>query len=384
MPSTNIAALIVAAGRGSRVGSDVPKQYLTVNNVPILRKTAALFLDHPAINDVLVVIHEDDASLYGQAIDGLELLPSVTGGASRQESVRRGLEALVPRKPDYVLIHDGARPFVTAETITNVIHKLAEFDGAIAAIPVSDTLKRTDGKKITGTVSRDQLWRAQTPQGFRFDAILGAHRRAMGAALTDDAAVAEADGLSVAIVEASEANFKVTTVHDLERANILSATPSQIRIGNGFDVHKFGPGDHVMLCGIRIPHTSGLVGHSDADVAIHALVDALLGSVGLGDIGEHFPPSESKWAGADSALFLKHAKTLVRNKAGQISNVDLTIICERPKLGPFKTSMRNNIAALLSVDPGQVNVKATTTEKLGFTGRQEGIAVQAVASVILS
>jgi len=386
MPDPTTAALIVAAGRGSRFGQPIPKQYATLAGEPLLRHTARAFVDHPRVDMVQVVIHPNDTALYEQATGGLALEHPVSGGATRQESVLNGLTALAPLRPQQVLIHDAARPLVSAEIIERTLDALAADSGAIAAVPVHDTLKHAaeGAATIEHTVSRDRLWRAQTPQTFRFDDILMAHRAAADEALTDDAAVAEHVGLSVALIEGAEDNFKVTTNQDLLRAErIMDAKQtSTMRVGTGFDVHRFAPdGDRVMLCGVAVSHHKSLAGHSDADVGLHALVDALLGAIAAGDIGDHFPPSDARWAGADSSVFLEYARDLVAEAKGVIENVDLTLICERPRIGPHREVMRERIAELLAIPVGQVSVKATTTEGLGFTGRGEGIAAQAMASV---
>jgi 2-C-methyl-D-erythritol 4-phosphate cytidylyltransferase/2-C-methyl-D-erythritol 2,4-cyclodiphosphate synthase len=286
--------------------------------------------------------------------------------------------------PDLVLIHDGARPFLDRPVIDRVLAGLGAHEGAIAALPVRDTVKRGDGTRIAGTIDRNAMWRAQTPQGFHFKPIVAAHRAAAGAELSDDAAVAECAGMAVALVEGSEDNFKVTTMDDLARAErLLAARCADIRTGQGFDVHAFGPGDQVWLCGVAVPHNHGLVGHSDADVGLHALTDAILGAIGAGDIGMHFPPSDPRWRGAPSHRFLRHAADLVAAAGGSIAHVDVTVICERPKVGPHREAMTSRIAEILGIDRGRVSVKATTTEKLGFTGRGEGIAAQAVATIRL-
>jgi 2-C-methyl-D-erythritol 4-phosphate cytidylyltransferase/2-C-methyl-D-erythritol 2,4-cyclodiphosphate synthase len=283
-----------------------------------------------------------------------------------------------------VLIHDGARPFVAAAVIERVLAALADGPGAIAALPVVDTLKQADGGRIAGTRDRSGLWGAQTPQGFRFAEILAAHRAAAGEDLTDDAAVAERAGLAVTLVEGSRENMKVTSQDDLAVAERwLRGAQEETRVGQGFDVHAFGPGGHVTLCGIRVPHDAGLVGHSDADVGLHALTDAILGALGAGDIGSHFPPSDPQWRGTDSGRFLVHARDLVAAQGGRLLHLDVTLICERPKIGPHRDAMVARIAGLLDLPAGRVNVKATTTEKLGFTGRGEGIAAQAVATIAL-
>ncbi len=382
MPSC--IALIVAAGSGQRFGAERPKQYLDLAGKPILRHTVEAFLRHPQVSAVRVVINPAFRDLYETAVAGLGLPEPVAGGASRQDSVRNGLEALAESAPDLVLIHDAARPLIDAATISAVIAALDQQPAAIAAVPVADTLKRGRDGVVADTVDRSGLWRAQTPQGFRFPEILAAHCAVAGLELTDDAAVAERAGLPVALVPAKEENFKVTTPDDLTRAaQSLDAGLSDIRTGTGFDVHRFTDGDHVTLCGVRVPHTQTLEGHSDADVGLHALTDAILGALCAGDIGSHFPPSDPQWRGADSARFLKHAADLVADRGGKIAHVDVTVICERPKVGPHREAMVARIAEILGMDPGRVSVKATTTERLGFTGRGEGIAAQAVATVRL-
>jgi len=393
LPDHPTAALIVAAGRGIRAGGDLPKQYQALAGRAVLYHSARAFADHPAIDAVRVVIHPNDRALYDQAVAGLALLPPVDGGAERQDSVRLGLESLAELRPARVLIHDAARPLVAPGIIHRTLQALDRAAGAIAAVPVADTLKRGADGKVARTVSRDGLWRAQTPQGFAFEPILAAHRALAGEKLTDDAAVAERGGLAVELVMGAEDNFKITSAEDLDRAERLMRAArgdgGELRMATGFDVHRFGPGDRVMLGGIAIPHDHGLVGHSDADVALHALTDALLGTIGAGDIGQHFPPSDPQWRGADSARFLQHAARLVAKRGGRIVHVDLTIICERPKIGPHGRAMAQRIAALLGpvmIDErsDRVSVKATTTEGLGFTGRREGIAAQAAATIRLA
>ncbi|KAA0683961.1 bifunctional 2-C-methyl-D-erythritol 4-phosphate cytidylyltransferase/2-C-methyl-D-erythritol 2,4-cyclodiphosphate synthase [Roseomonas genomospecies 6] len=377
-------ALIVAAGSGQRFGAEQPKQYLDLAGKPVLRHTVEAFLRHPKVSAVRVVINPAFRDLYDAAVAGLDLPEPVAGGASRQDSVRNGLEALADSAPDRVLIHDAARPLIDAATIDAVVAALDSHPAALAAVPVADTLKRGEAGLVTGTVDRSGLWRAQTPQGFRFPEILAAHRDAAGLELTDDAAVAERAGLPVALVPAREENFKVTTPDDLTRAaRALDDALSDIRTGTGFDVHRFAEGDHVTLCGVRVPHSHALDGHSDADVGLHALTDAILGALCAGDIGSHFPPSDPQWRGADSALFLKHAAELVTARGGRIAHVDVTIICERPKVGPHREAMTARVAEILGMPADRVSVKATTTERLGFTGRGEGIAAQAVATVRL-
>jgi 2-C-methyl-D-erythritol 4-phosphate cytidylyltransferase/2-C-methyl-D-erythritol 2,4-cyclodiphosphate synthase len=398
MNVTRIAAVIVAAGRGSRAGSALgaPKQYLPIGGKAVLAHTVRCFLGHPRIATVQVVIHPEDRDSYGAAIAGLTgpLRPPVPGGATRQDSVRCGLEALAGEAPDLVLVHDAARPFLDADVIDRVVGALADWDGVVPALAVADTIKRTDAKgRISGTVDRAGLWRAQTPQGFAFAPLLAAHRAAAEAGrsdFTDDAALAEWRGLTVTVVPGSERNRKITTAEDIVMAEREFAAPRgfeavvpDVRTGTGFDVHRFAPGDHVWLGGVRIPHSARLEGHSDADVALHALTDALLGAIGDGDIGKHFPPSDARWKGAASHLFLADAARRVNERGGRISNVDLTILCEAPRVGPHREAMRTEIARILRIDVDRVGVKATTTEGLGFTGRREGIAAMATATVIL-
>ena len=334
--------------------------------------------------NVLVAIRPEDRALFDRSVSGLAVLPPVAGGAARQDSVRLGLEALVAFRPHRVLIHDGARPFPDEQLVDRVLDGLDKAVAAIPCLPLRDTIKRVEGGTIRATIDRSALWRAQTPQGFHFDAILAAHRAAIGRELTDDAAVAETAGLVPLIVDGSEDNLKVTTAEDLAAAErLLAARQGDVRVGQGFDVHPFAPGDHLWICGVRIPHGMSLVGHSDADVGLHALTDAVLGAIGAGDIGMHFPPSDPRWRGAVSDQFLRHAADLVRARGGAVAAVDVTVICERPKIAPYRAAMVERIAAILGITPDRVSVKATTTEKLGFTGRAEGIAAQAVATVRL-
>jgi 2-C-methyl-D-erythritol 4-phosphate cytidylyltransferase / 2-C-methyl-D-erythritol 2,4-cyclodiphosphate synthase len=377
-------ALVVAAGRGTRLGGPLPKQYLPLAGRPLLRYSLDALTSHPGIAAVRVVFNPDDAAQYEAAAAGLALLPPVAGGAARQDSVRLGLESLSARPPDRVLIHDGARPFIDHATIDRVLGALDAAPGAIPALPLRDTVKRGRDGSVAETLERAELWRAQTPQGFHYAAILAAHRQAAGRDLPDDAAVAERAGSAVRLVAGSEENFKVTTGDDLRQAErLLAARQGDIRTGQGFDVHAFGPGDHLWLCGIKLAHERGLVGHSDGDVGLHALTDALLGTLGAGDIGLHFPPSDPQWRGAASHRFLRHAADLVAAAGGSVGHVDVTLICERPKIAPHRDAMVARIAEILGIDRRRVSVKATTTERLGFTGRGEGIAAQAVATVRL-
>jgi 2-C-methyl-D-erythritol 4-phosphate cytidylyltransferase/2-C-methyl-D-erythritol 2,4-cyclodiphosphate synthase len=379
-------AVIVAAGRGTRLGGDLPKQYLRLAGRPILRYSLETFAAHPEIRRVVAVIHPADRDLFENAGADLDLAEPVSGGDTRQESVRRGLESLESDPPDQVLIHDAARPFLTAALIDRLLAALEEAEGALPALPVVDSLKRGAEGLITGEVERQDLWRAQTPQAFHYGPVLSAHRAARGAALTDDAAVARLAGLRVRLVPGLEENVKVTESADLEAAErrLGSQTPRcEVRVGQGFDVHRFAAGDHVTICGLRIDHDASLAGHSDADVGLHAITDAILGALAAGDIGDHFPPSDPRWEGADSARFLAFAGDLVRDAGGQILHLDATIICQEPRIGPHREAMRARIAEILSIDPARVPVKATTTERLGFTGRKEGIAAQATATLEL-
>ena len=379
----NSIAIIVAAGQGVRAGDGLPKQYRAIGGKPVLRWSVETALAHPDIDAVQVVIAPDHAAFCADALAGLDLLPPVDGGSTRQASVHRALRAVAIHQPRKVLIHDAARPFVSPQIISGVCAALDEHDGAIPAIAVADTLKHVEQGSITRTLPRDGVFSAQTPQGFRFNAILSAHDAAAGKEFTDDAAIAEGAGLSVVTVPGSRMNFKLTTQEDFVTAEMLLSSRASARTGSGFDVHRFCAGDHVWLCGVRVPHDHGLEGHSDADVGLHALTDAILGAAALGDIGQHFPPTEPRWKGAASHLFLSHAASLLRDRGGEISNVDVTIICERPKVAPHREVMARRIAEILAIDIGRVSVKATTTEGLGFTGRREGIAAQATATVLL-
>ncbi len=386
---TGCVALVVAAGRGRRFGGQAPKQYRLLGGRPMLRHSLVRFLKHPGVDAVGAVIHPGDRDLFDRAVEGLDLLAPVPGGETRQESVFRGLKGLAGLAPAKVLIHDAARPLVGKGVISRTIAALEGAPGALPALPVSDTLKRAaDGAGelsrviVAATVDRQGLWRAQTPQGFRFPEILEAHHRFADREFTDDAAVAEHAGLAVALVEGDEDNLKVTTEADLERAERLLGT-GQLLTGTGFDVHRFGPGDHLWLCGVKIPFEKGLEGHSDADVGLHALCDALFGAIGAGDIGSHFPPGDPRWLDASSEVFLRRAAELVAEEGGVITNVDVTLICERPLVAPHRDGMIGRIAEILDLAARRVSVKGTTTEGLGFAGRGEGIAAQAVATVRL-
>ncbi|MEX1035629.1 MAG: bifunctional 2-C-methyl-D-erythritol 4-phosphate cytidylyltransferase/2-C-methyl-D-erythritol 2,4-cyclodiphosphate synthase [Sneathiella sp.] len=377
-------ALIVAAGKGLRTGMSFPKQYIEIAGKTILRRSIDAFLEHPSIDNVCVVINSADRALYDNATTDLELLPPVIGGAERQESVSNGLESLTDLSPDFVLIHDAARPFVSKALISRCLDALKTAEAVLPSLPLIDSLKTFSNGKITGAVNRDEIVAAQTPQGFAFAQILAAHRAFEGEKLTDDTALAARAGMEVAMVEGEAANFKITTAADIEATERqIIRTLGDIRTGFGFDVHAFETGDRLWLGGVEIPHDRKLKGHSDADVALHALTDALLGAVSAGDIGAHFPPSDPQWKGAASDRFLQHAARLIAEKGGVVSHVDLTIICEAPKIGPHRAAMKERIADLLNISTERVSIKGTTTEKLGFTGRGEGIAAQAVATVRL-
>ena len=372
-----IAAILVAAGSGSRFGGETPKQFFPLAGKPVIRHAAEALA---ACASLLLPVGEADP--INAALAGIEHLPPVPGGATRQDSVLAGLEALVPYAPDIVLVHDAARPFIPAGTVPALLAALQDHPGAIPGQPVADTLKRVQSGVIAATVLRDGLFRAQTPQAFRFGVLLTAHRSGVAGA-TDDAALVEAAGGRVAIVPGSEDNIKLTYPEDflrLERAMTAHLLP---RVGTGFDVHVLVAGRPLMLCGVAVPHDKGLSGHSDADVGIHALCDAIYGALAEGDIGRHFPPSEAAWKDADSARFLRHAAARIIARGGALANADVTLICERPKIAPHADAMRARLADLLGVDAGRISVKATTTEKLGFTGRGEGIAAQAAVTLLV-
>ncbi|ASC06510.1 bifunctional 2-C-methyl-D-erythritol 4-phosphate cytidylyltransferase/2-C-methyl-D-erythritol 2,4-cyclodiphosphate synthase [Acetobacter pasteurianus] len=381
-----VAAILLAAGTGSRyaatTGSSIPKQYVLLAGQPVIRHAAQALLPH-----VTSIQPVGDPASLNEALEGLKILPPVAGGETRQASVRAGLEALdkLPEaeKPDIVLVHDGARPYVTAQVISNVVSALGQHPGAIPAVPVADTLKREKDGVIDGTVPRDHLYRAQTPQGFRFGLFLDLHRGAASVSATDDAKLLEDAGFSVALVAGDEDNIKLTYEGDLVRLERLIGPTLLPRVGLGYDVHAFEEGRPLILCGITVPHTKGLAGHSDADVGIHALCDAIYGALAEGDIGRHFPPSQNEWKNADSARFLVHAGQRIRERGGMLVNADLTLICERPKIGPHSEAMRKRLADLLEVDVDRISVKATTSERLGFTGREEGIACTATVSVLV-
>lgn len=396
MTDVDTAVIVVAAGRGSRAQTSpatTPKQYRVLAGMTVLGRTLKALLDHSAVTTIVPVIHPDDRPMFDDVCKhlGRSIAPPVHGGATRQASVHAGLQALKNNPPRNVLIHDGARPFLPQDLIDRVIDSLAENEGALPALPVSDTLKRGKNGKVGETVPRDDLFAAQTPQGFQYTAILAAHEAAAAAGrndFTDDAAIAEWHGLPIALVRGAAGNTKLTSNEDFAMAEHLlrengNAPGGDWRFGHGYDVHCFTIGDHVTLCGIDVPHERKLDGHSDADVGLHALTDAILGAIGDGDIGTHFPPSDPQWNGAESHVFLSDAASRVQAKGGRIANVDVTIICEEPRIGPHREAMCSRIAEILDIDVGRVSVKATTSEGLGFTGRREGIAAQATASVWL-
>ncbi len=375
-----IAALILAAGRGQRFEEDLPKQYYILEGRPILRHSLALFSAHPAVTTIQTVIHPDDRTLYNESARGFDLSSPVFGGETRQDSVRMGLESLARENPDLVLIHDGARPFVDFGVIDRVLTGLESTPAVIPAISIRDTIKRSDGNgQVVETVDRSNLYASQTPQGFEFSRIFEAHHQARGENLTDDAAVARKAGLSVRIVKGDSANVKITSKADLLYKK--SRGGGDIRTGSGFDVHGFKEGDQISLCGVDIPCDSALRGHSDADVALHAVTDALLGAIGAGDIGAHFPADEIEWKDRESEYFVRHTCTLVQAMGGEITNVDLSLICEKPKINAYRSHMSARLAEILDLPVSRVNIKATTTEGLGFTGRREGIAATATATV---
>ncbi|WP_420863617.1 bifunctional 2-C-methyl-D-erythritol 4-phosphate cytidylyltransferase/2-C-methyl-D-erythritol 2,4-cyclodiphosphate synthase [Algirhabdus cladophorae] len=374
------SAVIVAAGRGTRAGGTEPKQWQLLKMRTVAQWSVAAFMDHSQIDQICLVIHPDDADHAAQIFRGVDVT-LVHGGATRDASVLCGLQALADHAPELVLIHDVARPCVSAAIISDVIAALAHSGGAAPALPVTDALWQGRDSIVTGTQDRTGLYRAQTPQGFEYAAILAAHLAHDGPA-ADDVAVARSAGLDVAIVPGAESNLKITHPADFARAAAYLEGPMDIRTGNGFDVHRFGPGDHVVLCGVNVPHGRGLQGHSDADVGMHAVTDAIYGALGDGDIGQHFPPSDPQWKGAASDIFLRHAVNLAAQRGYRIGNVDCTLICEFPKIGPHQAAMKAAMAQIMDLDVSRVSVKATTSERLGFAGREEGIAALATATLL--
>jgi 2-C-methyl-D-erythritol 4-phosphate cytidylyltransferase / 2-C-methyl-D-erythritol 2,4-cyclodiphosphate synthase len=383
-----VAAVVVAAGRGLRAGGDVPKQYRQILSEPVIRPSLAAFAGHQDVAVVQPVIHPEDAALFAAASSGLALLAPVHGAATRQGSVRAGLEALAGRQPEIVLVHDAARPFASPALIARAIEAARNHGAAVPVLPVADTVKTVNAAgAVTGTIDRAPLRLVQTPQAFGFAALLDAHRRAHAAGrddFTDDAALAEWAGLTVATFEGEAANVKLTTNEDFARAEAAKlAALGDVRTGFGFDVHQFGDGDHVMLGGVRVPHRQGLSGHSDADVVLHALVDAILGALSDGDIGVHFPPTDPQWRGASSDRFFAFAVERVRSRGGRIAHLDMTVVCEAPRIGPHRDAIRARVAEIAGLPIERVAVKATTSEKMGFTGRGEGMAAFANATVRL-
>ena len=372
------AAIIVAAGRGTRAGGDLPKQWQTLAGKSVVAHSIAAFAG--LVDQIILVIHPDDHAYAEGLRAGVQI---VEGGSTRDQSVRNALEALNGTGITKVLIHDGARPLLSADIIQCLLAALIQHKGAAPALRVTDALWRGENGLVSGTQDRDALFRAQTPQAFHFDAVLAAHRAHLGPA-ADDVEVARAYGIEVAIVGGDESNLKLTYAADFARAKriLKDRSPMDIRLGNGFDVHAFCPGDHLWLCGVQISHTRGLLGHSDADVGMHALTDAIYGALAAGDIGRHFPPSDPQWKGAASHIFLNHAITLARSRGYTLSNADITLICEHPKIGPHASAMQTELARIMGVDPARISVKATTSEHLGFTGREEGIAAIATAALV--
>ena len=373
-------AIIVAAGRGTRAGGEIPKQWQVLGSQTVAAHALTTFARHPLVDQIILVIHPDELEMQPWP---KELpLHVVVGGTTRRASVLAGLEA-AEGIATQVLIHDAARPLVTHDIIDAVLDALTNYAGAAPAVAVTDTLWHGASDVVTGLQDRAGLYRAQTPQGFHLAPLLAAHRASNDDA-TDDVAVARAAGLDVAIVPGDEQNIKITTPGDFARAAKLMGQTMDVRCGNGYDVHRFGPGDHVWLCGVKIPHGRGLQGHSDADVGMHAVTDAIYGALGMGDIGQHFPPSDPQWKGAESHIFLTHAKDLATQQGYQISNIDCTLVCEHPKIGPHQTAMKSALAAIMGLSADRISVKATTSERLGFTGREEGIASIATATLVKS
>jgi 2-C-methyl-D-erythritol 4-phosphate cytidylyltransferase/2-C-methyl-D-erythritol 2,4-cyclodiphosphate synthase len=392
-PAPKVAAIIVAAGRGSRFGGDLPKQYARLAGEMMLTRTLRAFLDHPSVDFVQVVIGADDRAWYDEAVSGLRS-PKLSGsaqagGETRQLSVLAGLDAVTASwevEADIVLIHDAARPFVSAGLIDRAIAAAAAHGAAVPGLPVTDTIVVTKDGDVHSPTDRSSLRAIQTPQAFRRAVIAPAHveaKRRGERDHTDDGSVARAAGHAVHVCEGDAANVKITTQDDLKRAEAALARPMVSRTGQGFDVHAFGPGDHVMLCGVRVPHDQGFIAHSDGDVALHALTDALLAAMADGDIGRHFPPSDPQWRGTSSDRFLAFAAERLRARGGVIDLLDVTLMCERPKIGPHADAMRARVAEIAGVVVGDVSVKATTTERLGFTGRGEGVAALASVTVRL-
>jgi 2-C-methyl-D-erythritol 4-phosphate cytidylyltransferase / 2-C-methyl-D-erythritol 2,4-cyclodiphosphate synthase len=374
-----IAAIIVAAGRGTRAGGALPKQWQNLRAEPVISHTFKALRPH--VDLICVVLHQDDLSRW----ESLHLTADciAIGGTTREASVFAGLQTLRAFSPSKVLIHDAARPLVSAKIIQDVIAALDGHNGAAPALPVTDALWTGRDGAVSGTMDRNGLFRAQTPQGFNFQAIYEAHQN-LNSPAADDVAVARAAGIEVAIVDGCERNLKITTADDFLRADNMLGSDMDVRTGNGYDVHRFGEGDHVWLCGVKVPHNRSLQGHSDADVGMHAITDAIYGALGMGDIGQHFPPTDPQWKGAESHIFLRHAVGLAKENGFRISNVDCTLVCEYPKIGPNQPAMKAALAAIMGLGTDRISVKATTSERLGFTGREEGIAAIATATLVKS
>jgi 2-C-methyl-D-erythritol 4-phosphate cytidylyltransferase / 2-C-methyl-D-erythritol 2,4-cyclodiphosphate synthase len=388
----SVVAVIVAGGSGLRAGGGLPKQYQLVGGKPVIRWTLEAFLNHPLITRVQTVIGRGHEALFASATEGLpSLLIPVIGGGSRQDSCREGLEACGRMECSKVLIHDAARPFLSPDLISNIINELDHAVAVIPGLPVADTMKYAPSGLIERTVDRASLWFVQTPQGFQFEKILNAHRQALADGMTtftDDAAVAEYAGMRVQIVAGEQKNRKLTTTHDIMEAGREHATHRyehlpDVRMGQGIDFHVFEKGNAVTLCGVKIPHTQKLKGHSDADVALHAVTDAILGAIGEADIGQHFPPTDKQWKGAPSSIFIAKAIELLRARGGVLSNVDVTILAEAPRVGPHLAAMKDSLSAMLGIAVDRIGIKATTTEKMGAIGRKEGMSASAVATVRL-
>lgn len=383
-----VAAVIVAGGSGLRAGGETPKQYQLIGGKPVIWWTLKAFADHPEISHVQVVVGDGQQDEFTRATQGLDLPPHVIGGATRQDSCRIGVEACAPHLPRKLLIHDAARPFISADLISDVIAHLDHTDAVIPGLRIAETLKLAPEGTIHKTIDRSNIWLAQTPQGFTFSKILEAHRKAareQTAGLTDDASVAEQAGIVVRMIMGHTDNVKLTTAKDIEQANHKLSQSSQsfyeTRMGQGIDFHVFAAGKSLWLCGVEIPHTHKLKGHSDADVALHALTDAILGAIGEGDIGTHFPPTDQQWKNAASRIFVEKALSLLGQRGGRLVNVDITIMAEAPKVSPHLSDMKASLSTLLKITPDRIAIKATTTEKMGALGRKEGMAAMAIASV---
>ena len=375
--NTPFHLLIPASGTGERFGTETPKQYLPLNGTPTIRHTIEKFLQMESCASITIIINPDHTDLYTQATNGLNIPPPIHGGKTRKDSVYKGLQSLDHlEKTDKILIHDAVRPLISEADIIAVVTALDTHQAVTLSHPVQDTISRGDK-----AIDRKNLHHITTPQGFHYDIIKRAHENGKNLDVTDDTALVTTLGMNIHLVTGSKTNIKITTQDDLKMVETLMTTSYDIRTGIGFDVHQFNETRPLILCGIKIPHTHGLKGHSDADVAMHTITDALLGSIGAGDIGQHFPPSNPKFKDMDSQVFLKHAATLIKEQNAQIQNIDLTIICEEPKMTPHAPKMRQNIAKILDLDETRINIKATTTETLGFTGRKEGIAAQAIATI---